>query len=167
MFAVREDGSLRLLTQRPTPKRLMPVYGQAPYLPASSSTIGGAYSGLNPYAGPYHHAAKTTQGILIGAPIFQPSVGTSRSSTSAVSLDQDSNDDYPEIGGSTCWNSVDEGCLIIILAPARAHSQNSSSTYPIIGRTEASDAGTPSDGMTLNLNPDFNVVRLQTIMESI
>jgi hypothetical protein len=75
MFAAREDGSLELLTQGLAPKRLAPIYGQAPYLPASSSTSGDACSGLNPYAGPYHRVAKTTQGIPIGAPIFQPSAG--------------------------------------------------------------------------------------------
>jgi hypothetical protein len=76
MFAVREDGNLELLTHGPTLKQLALVYGHAPYLSASSSTSGGACSDLNPYAGPYHPAAKTTQGILIGAPIFQPLIKT-------------------------------------------------------------------------------------------
>jgi hypothetical protein len=96
----------------------VPVDGHAPYLPASSSTSGGTCSGLNPYAGPYHRAVEITQGISIGAPIFQPLAGTSSSSTSTASPDQDSTDDYPEIGGSTCWNSADEGRLIIMVAPA-------------------------------------------------
>jgi hypothetical protein len=50
---------------------------------------------------------------------------------------------------------------------ARAPSHNSSNRYPTIGRSEASDAQTPNDGMIQNLNSDFNDVRLQTIMESI
>jgi hypothetical protein len=70
MFAAGEDGNLELLTQGPSPKRSTPVYGHAPYLPASSSTLGGACSGLNSYVRPYHRAAKTTQGIPIGASIF-------------------------------------------------------------------------------------------------
>jgi hypothetical protein len=46
-------------------------------------------------------------------------------------------------------------------------SHNSSSRYPTIERSEASDVQTPNDGMIQNLNPDFNAIRLQTIMESI
>jgi hypothetical protein len=103
-------------------------------------------SGLNPYAGQNHHAAKTTQGFLIWMHISQPSTGTS-TSTSGVSPDQDSTDDYPKIGGSTYWNSTEEGHLIIKVALARAPSQNSSSRYPTIGRSEASDARTTNDGM--------------------
>jgi hypothetical protein len=86
MFAVGKDGNLKLLTQGPTPNHLAPVYGQAPYLPASSSTLGGSCSGLNPYTGSYHCTAKTTQGLPIGAPIFQPSTGKSSSSTLGASL---------------------------------------------------------------------------------
>jgi hypothetical protein len=88
MFAIGKDGNLELLTQGPALKRLTLVYGHTSYLPASLSTLGGAYSSLNLYAGPYHRAAKTTQGISIGAPIFQPSAGTSSSFTSATSPDQ-------------------------------------------------------------------------------
>jgi hypothetical protein len=102
IFATGEDRNLQLLTQSPALKRLESVYGQAPYLPASSSTSSGAYSGLNPYTGSYHHAAKTTQGNSIRAPIFQPPVGILSSSSSAVSSDQYSTDNYPGIGGSAC-----------------------------------------------------------------
>jgi hypothetical protein len=143
------------------------VYGQALYLLASSSTSGGACSCLNPYKRPYHSIAKTTQGIPKGEHIFQPSVGTSRSSTSTVSPNQDSTDDYPEIGGSICWNLADEGRLIIMVAPTRTPSQNNSSKYPTIGRSEASDARSPNDGMIRYLNPYLNTARLRTIMESI
>jgi hypothetical protein len=140
MFVVGEDGNIELLTQGLAPKQFTSVYGQAPYLPARSSTSCGVFSGLNPHAGPYHHAAKTTQGIPIGAPVFQLSAGTLSSSISVSSLDQDLIDDYPEIRESTCWNSVDEGRLIIMVAPVRALSHNSSTRYPTIGRSEASDA---------------------------
>jgi hypothetical protein len=54
-----------------------------------------------------------------------------------------------------------------MVALAGAPSHNSSSRYPTIGRSEASDARTSNDGMIQNLNLDFNVVWLQTIMESI
>jgi hypothetical protein len=93
--------------------------------------------------------------------------GTSSSSTSAASLDQDSTIEYPEIGESTYWNSVNEGRLIIMVAPTKAPSQNSSKRYPTIGRSEVFDARMPNDGMIPNLNPIINVVRFQTIMESI
>jgi hypothetical protein len=84
-----------------------------------------------------------------------------------VSPGQESIDDYPEIRGSTYGNSTDEGRLIIMVAPARAPSQNCSRRYPTIGRSEASDGRTPSDRLAQNLNPDINVVQLQTTMESI
>jgi hypothetical protein len=42
-----------------------------------------------------------------------------------------------------------------------------SNRYPIISGSEASDVRTPSNRVIWNLNLDFNVVRLQTIMESI
>jgi hypothetical protein len=50
---------------------------------------------------------------------------------------------------------------------ARASSHNISSRYPTIKRSEASDARTPRNKIVQNLNPDFNVMCLQTIMESI
>jgi hypothetical protein len=70
MFATGKDGNLELLAQGLAPKQLALVYGQALYLPVSTSTLGGVCSGLNSYAGPYHRTAKRTQGILIGTPIF-------------------------------------------------------------------------------------------------
>jgi hypothetical protein len=93
MFAIEEDGNLKLLNQGPTPKHLVLICGQAPYLLTISSTSGGASSGLNPYVGPYHRAAKTIQGILIGASILQPLAGALSSSSSAASPDQDSTND--------------------------------------------------------------------------
>jgi hypothetical protein len=167
MFTIGEDKNLELLTKGPAPKHLAPVYGQAPYLLVSSSTSDGAYSGPNRYVGPYHHATKTTLGLPIRAHIFQPSTGTSSSSTLGAFPYQDSTDHHPEIRGSTYWNSAEEGRLIIMVALTGAPSQNSSSRYPTIGRTEVSDARTPTDRLARNLNPDFNAMRLQTIMESI
>jgi hypothetical protein len=54
-----------------------------------------------------------------------------------------------------------------MVAPNRDPSHNNSSRYLTIGRLEVSDAQMHNDGMIQNLNPDFNVIRLQTIMESI
>jgi hypothetical protein len=68
---------------------------------------------------------------------------------------------------NTYWNPAIEAHRISMVGPARGDSQNSSSRYPIIRGSEASDARTPSSRVIQNLNPDFNVVRLQTIIESI
>jgi hypothetical protein len=77
---------------------------------------------LNPYARSYHRTAKTTQGLPIEAHIFQSSAGTTGSSASGASPDHASTDDYPKIGGSTCWNSAEESRLIIMVAPIGAPS---------------------------------------------
>jgi hypothetical protein len=120
-------------------KQFTPVYEQAPYLLTCSSTSDDACSGLNPYVGPYYRATTTDQGNLIRMPIIQPSAGTLSSSTSTASPDQDSTNDYPEIGGSTYWNSANEGRLIIMVAPAKESLHNNSSRYPTIGRSEMSN----------------------------
>ncbi len=116
MFAVVKDENLELLTRCLAPERLTLVYGQPPYLPASTSTSGGARSDLNPYPGSYHRAAKTTPGIPIGAPIFQSLAGTSSSSTSVASPDQDLADDYPKIGeapiGTPLMKAASSSCLL-------------------------------------------------------
>jgi ribosomal protein S25 len=62
---------------------------------------------------------------------------------------------------------VEVGRLIIMVAPTGAPSQNSSSQYPTIRRSEASEARTLDDRLGQNINSDFNTVRLQTIMELI
>jgi hypothetical protein len=54
-----------------------------------------------------------------------------------------------------------------MVAPNRDRSRNSSSGYPTIGRSETPGAQTPSAGLVQNLNLDFNVVRVQVIMETI
>jgi hypothetical protein len=53
-----------------------------------------------------------------------------------------------------------------MVAPNWDRSRNSSSGYPTIRRSETFDAQTPSAGLAQNLNPDFNVVRVQVIMET-
>jgi hypothetical protein len=165
MFTTGEDGNLELLTRDATLKHPALVYGQAPYYPADPPTSGGACLGLNPYAGPYYLATMTSQGIPIQGTIYQLSVGTSSSSSSGASPDRDSTEDYLEIGGSCYRNPAIEGHLINMVAPAP--SGNIFSRYPTIGRSEASDARTPDNRLVRDLNPNFNIVRLQIIMESI
>jgi hypothetical protein len=87
-------------------------------------------------------------------------------SSSASTLDPDSSDDYPKIGASTCGEPMKGGCLICMVAPNGDRSHNSSSRYPTIGRSETSDARTPSGGLVRNLNLDFNDVWVQAIMET-
>jgi hypothetical protein len=140
MLVAGEDGDLRMPPLGSTPARLVPVHGQAPYFLATSSASGGACSGLDLYAGRYIHTAKLIWGILIMTSILWPLAGASSSSSSTTSLDQDSSDDYPEIGMSTYGDSAGEGHLIFMAAAVGQPSRNSSSRYVTIGRSEASDA---------------------------
>jgi hypothetical protein len=156
-----------MLPPGPAPERLASIDGQDMCHPANSSTSGGASTGLDSCVGLYIRTAKLVRGLLVMMSILWLSAGASSSSSSAASLDQDSSDDYPEIGMGTCRDSAGEGRLIFMFALARDPSHKSSSRYPTIGRSEASDARTPNNGMIQNLNLDSNVVRLQTIMESI
>jgi hypothetical protein len=111
--------------------------------------------------------AKLVRGVPVVTTILRPCTGASSSSSSALSTDQGSSEDYPEIGVSTCGSSTDISRLIFMVAPNEDQPCDSSSGYPTIGRCEASDARTPSAGLIWNLNPDFNVVRVQAIMETI
>jgi hypothetical protein len=79
----------------------------------------------------------------------------------------DSAEDYLEIGGSACCNLAIEARHINMVGPARGNSWNSSSKYPTIEGSEASDAQIPSNNIVQDLNSNFNTARLQTIMESI
>jgi hypothetical protein len=54
-----------------------------------------------------------------------------------------------------------------MVAPDGDRARNSSSGYPTIGRSEMTDAQTPGSGLVQNLNLDFNVVRVQMIIETI
>jgi hypothetical protein len=99
--------------------------------------------------------------------ILWPCAGASSSSSSTLSSDQGSSEDYPKIGVSNCGSSADISHLIFMVAPNEDQPRHSSSGYPTIRRSEASDARTPSTGLIWNLNPDFNVVRVQAIMETI
>jgi hypothetical protein len=149
------------------PERLTSADGRAPWSLMTSSTSSGACSGLDPIVELYIRIAKIIWGIPIKTSTLRPLAGASSSSSSAASPDQNSSDDYPEIGISACRDSTGEGHLIFMVAPNGDPSHNSFSRYPTIGRSEASNAQTSNDGRIHNLNPDFNAIRLQTIMESI
>jgi hypothetical protein len=143
--------------------------GPAPKHPtlAPSSMPGGSCSGLDPCAELYINTAKLIRGIPVMTSILRPPVGASSSSSSASTPDQDSSDDCPEIGTNACAEPVEGSLLILMVAPNADQSHNSSSRYPTIRTLEALDARTPRAGLVQNLNPDFNAVRVQAIMETI
>jgi hypothetical protein len=151
MFAVGEDGDLKMLPLGPAPKHLTP---------APSCTSGCTCSGLDPFAGLYIRTAKLIWGILIVASTLRTFTGAPSSSSLTSSPRRDSSDDYSEIGASACGNSTKDNHLILMVAPNGDRSRNSSSGYPTIERSEMSDAQTPSAGLIQNLNLDFNVVRV-------
>jgi hypothetical protein len=122
---------------------------------------------LDFFDGSYIRTVKLIRGIPVVTTILRPCAGASSSSSSALSSDQGSSEDYPEIGVSTCGSSADISCLICMVAPNEDQPRHSFSGYPTIGRFETSDDRTPSTGLIQNLNPDFNVVRVQAIMETI
>jgi hypothetical protein len=99
--------------------------------------------------------------------ILQPLAGASISSSSALTPDPDSSDDYPDIGASAYGKPVEGGHLIYIVAPNDDRSNTTTSRYPTIKRSEASDARTPSDNLVQNLNPGFNAAWVQAIMKTI
>jgi hypothetical protein len=145
-FATREDGDLKMLPPGPAPEHPTP---------ALSSASGGASSGSDPFAGLYICTAKLVWGIPIVTSILRPFVGASSMSSLASSLGRDSSNDYPEIGANAYENSTGDDRLILMVAPDGDQARNSSSGYPTIGRSEASDAQTPSAGLDQNLPLHF------------
>jgi hypothetical protein len=96
-----------------------------------------------------------------------PLVKASSSSSSASTLDPDSSDDYHEIGANAYGEPIESGHLICMVALNGDRLHNSSNIYPTIGKLEESDARTPSDDLVRNLNPNYNAIRVQAIMETI
>jgi hypothetical protein len=138
-----EDGDLRML----------PLGEAAEYIaPSSASSETQAESDL--FDGPYIHTVKLIRGIPVVTTILRPCAGAASSSPSALSSDQGSSENYPEIGVNTCESSTNTSRLICMVAPNEYQPRHSSSGYPTIGRSEASDARTPSTGLVQNLNPD-------------
>jgi hypothetical protein len=157
-FAAVKDGDLKMLPPRPTLEHLAPT---------SSSASGRSCVGSGHCAGNYICTTKIVWGIPVVTSIIRPLAGESSSSTSASTPDSDLSDDYPEIEANACEEPVKHDHFIYMVAPNGDRSSNTSIRYPTIRRSEASDARTPSGGLAQNLNPDFNVVRVQTIMETI
>jgi hypothetical protein len=122
-FIAGEDGDLKMLPPVTAPEHLAP---------APSSTSGGTYSGSDPFAGLYICTAKLVRGIPIVTSTLRSFVGASSSSSSTSSPDRDSSNDYPEIGASAYRNSVEDDCLILMVAPDGDRARNSSSGYPTI-----------------------------------
>jgi hypothetical protein len=157
-FATRQDRDLKMLPLGPAPEHLALT---------SSSASGRSCIGSGHCAGNYICTTKIVQGILIVTSILWPLAGALSSSTSTSTLDSDSSDGYPEIRASVCEESVKDSHFIYMVAPNGDQSSNTSSRYPTIEKSEVSDARTPSGGLAWNLNPDFNAVHIQAIMEAI
>jgi hypothetical protein len=155
-FVAGEDGDLRMLPP-----------GEATEHTAPSSASSETQVDSDLFDGSYIRTVKLVRGIPVVTTILRPCAGASSSSSSALSSDQGSSEDYSEIGVSTCGSSADISRLICMVAPNEDQPRHSSSGYPTIERSEASDARTPSTGLIQNLNPDFNDVRVQAIMETI
>jgi hypothetical protein len=155
-FAAGEDGDLRMLPP-----------GEATEHIAHSSASSETQAESDLFDGPYIRTVKLVRGIPVVTTILRPCVGASSSSPSALSSDQGSSEDYLEIGVNTCESSVSISRLICMVAPNEDQPRHSSSGYPTIGRSEASDARTSSTRLIQNLNMDFNAVRVQAIMETI
>jgi hypothetical protein len=141
--------------------------GEATEHTAPSSASSGTLADSDFFDGLYICTVKLVRGIPAVTTILRPCAGASSSSSSALSSDQGSSEDYPEIGVSTCGSSADISHLICMVAPNEDQPCHSSGGYPTIGRSEASDARTPSTGLIRNLNLNFNAVRVQAIMETI
>jgi hypothetical protein len=158
IFATGENGELKMLSPGPARGHLAPM---------SSSASGRSCVGLGRCPGSYIRTAKIIQAISVVASTLWPLVGASGSSTSTSTLDSDSVDDYPEIGASAYGEPAKDGRFIYMVALNGDRSSNTSSRYRTIGRLEAFDVQTPSGGLTRNLNPDFNAIWVQAIMETI
>jgi hypothetical protein len=157
-FATREDGDLKMLPPGPTPEQLALT---------SSSASGRSCIGSGCCAGNYIRTAKIVWGIPVVTSILRPMAGASSSSTSVLTPDSDLFDDYPKIDASACGEPRKDGRFIYIVALNGDRSSNTSSKYPTIERSEASDAQTLSGGFTQNLNSDFNAIQVHAIMETI
>jgi hypothetical protein len=110
MFVVGENGDLKMLSPGPVAEHPTP---------APSSTSGGAYSGLDPFAGLYIRTAKLVWGILIVTSTLWAFTRALSSSSSTSSPHRDSYDDYPEIEASAYGNSTEDSHLILMVAQTR------------------------------------------------
>jgi hypothetical protein len=100
-----------------------------------------------------HPHRQDRSGIPVVTSTLRPMAEASSSSSSATSPDQDSTDDYPEIGISAYGDSVREGRLIFMVAPNGDSSHNNSSRDSTIRRWESPDARKPNAVMIWNSMP--------------
>jgi hypothetical protein len=128
-FAAGEDGDLRMLPP-----------GEATEHTAPSSASSETQADSDLFDGSYIHMVILVRGIPVVTTILRPCTGASSSFSSALSSDQGSSEDYPEIGVSTCGSSADISHLIYMVALNDDQPRHSSSRYPTIERSEASDA---------------------------
>jgi hypothetical protein len=147
-----------MLPPEPAPEHLAPTSSSA----SDRSCVGSGRCVRN-----YIRTAKIVRGIPVVTSILRPLARASSSSPSASTPDSDSSDDYLDIGANVCGEPTKHDVFIYMVAPNGDRSSNTSSRYPIIGRSETSDARTQSGGLARILNPDFNAVRVQAIMETI
>jgi hypothetical protein len=131
IFAVGENGKLKMLPPGPAPGYLALT---------SSSASARSCAGSGHCVGSYICTTKIIWGISVVMSILRLLAGASSSSTSTSTLDSDSSDEYLEIGASACGEPVKDGHFIYMVAPNGDRSSNTSSRYPTIGRSEASDA---------------------------
>jgi hypothetical protein len=123
-FAAGEDGDLRMLPP-----------GEATEHTDPSSASSGTQADSDFVDVLYIHTVKLVRGIPVMTTILRPCTGASSSSSSALSSDQGSSEDYPEIGVSTCKSSADTSRLIFMVAPNEDQPRHSSSRYPTIKRS--------------------------------
>jgi hypothetical protein len=135
--------------------------------PTSSSASGRSRVGSDRCVENYIRTAKIVRGIPVVTSILRLLAGASSLSRLASTPDSDSSNDYPKIRASAYGEPAKDGRFIYMVTPNSDRSSNTSSRYPTIGRSEASDARTPSGGLVRNLNPDFNAIQVQAIMETI
>jgi hypothetical protein len=144
IFAAGENGELKMMSLGLAPGHLAPT---------SSSASGRSCAGPGRCAGSYIRTAKIIRVIPDVTSTLRPLVGASGSSTSVLTPDSDSTDDYPEIGASACGELTQDGHFIYMVALNGDRTSNTSSRYLTIGRSDASDARTPSGGLAPNCSP--------------
>jgi hypothetical protein len=108
MFTAGEDGDLKMLPPGPAPEYIVL---------ALSSALEGSCSGLDPCTWLYICTTKLVQGISVVTSILQSLARASSPSSSASTPDQDSSDDYLEIGTNTCGEPEVGDRLILMVCP--------------------------------------------------
>jgi hypothetical protein len=104
-FAVGEDRDLRMLPPGEAAEHIAP---------SSASSETQVESDL--FDRPYIRTVKLIRGIPVVTTILRPCIGATSSSPLALSSDQGSSEDYPEIGVNTCESPVSTSRLICMVA---------------------------------------------------